>query len=282
MKKIVFLLAIILPVICMGQKEGIMNKMPLYVIDGVIVDQKYAREGLSPNDVKSVCISKVEDAINKYGDAGRYGVISISLKKPKSKVLDFDAKADIKIESWIKPLKVTSSTFDYISPAWPAPEPVCRRETPRYHNPLFVVNGVITDYASFNFRDIKDEDIKSISFLKDSVAVAKYGEAGKYGVMLLNFKEEEYEATVLDPGFDVFLATQQSKEFYSEANLKSKNTLMVAEWNYRYNQPLRYNPQIYEVKIDYESHTDYGLEVEYKLYMFFKFMEKQHKMSLTI
>ncbi len=57
---------------------------------------------------------------------------------------------------------------------------------------------------------------------------------------------------------------------------------MVTEWNYRYSQPMRYDPQIYEVKIDYESDIDYGLEVEYKLYMFFKFMEKQHKMLLRI
>lgn len=93
-------------------------------------------------------------------------------------------------------------------------------------------------------------------------------------------EDEEYEAIVFAPGFETFLATQQPKEFYSEATLKAKNAPMVAEWNYRYRQPLRYDPNIYEEEIIYDSNTEYGLEVEYTLYMFFKFMEKQHKMSL--
>lgn len=116
-------------------------------------------------------------------------------------------------------------------------------------------------------QDVKKEDIskrKEISISKDSVAN----------------EDEEYEAIVIAPGFDTFLATQQSKEFYSEATLKAKNAPMVAEWNYRYRQPLRYDPNIYEEEIIYDSNTEYGLEVEYTLYMFFKFMEKQHKMSL--
>ena len=56
--------------------------------------------------------------------------------------------------------------------------------------------------------------------------------------------------------------------------------MMVSEWNYRYSQPLHYNPNIYEVKIDYEANRYYGLEFEYRLYMFFKFMEKEYQVTL--
>lgn len=91
----------------------------------------------------------------------------------------------------------------------------------------------------------------------------------------------EYEAIVFDVGFELFLTSQHPKQFYSQSTLKSKNTLMVAEWNLRHNQPIRYNPAIYEVNIDYDPLIDYGLDVEYTLYMFFRFMGKEHNIKLS-
>lgn len=92
--------------------------------------------------------------------------------------------------------------------------------------------------------------------------------------------EDKYETIVIAPGYESFSTTQKSKEFYTESYLKTKNVFMVNEWNYRYSNPSRYNPNIYEASIDYDPNTDYGLDVEYELYMFFRFMEKQNKMSL--
>ncbi|MBD8389575.1 DUF6146 family protein [Dysgonomonas sp. BGC7] len=91
---------------------------------------------------------------------------------------------------------------------------------------------------------------------------------------------EEYEAIVFDTGFETFLATQKSSSYYSETYLKGKNRAMVTEWNIRHSLPSLYNPDIYEVNIDYNPTIDYGLDVEYTLYMFFCFMEKQNKISL--
>ncbi len=89
----------------------------------------------------------------------------------------------------------------------------------------------------------------------------------------------EWEIIVLDPEYNSFLITQQPKEYYSEQTLKIKNTFYVTEWNIRYSQPFRYNPNIYEVKIDYNPDEKYGLEFEYRLYMFFKFVEKKYKVT---
>ena len=36
----------------------------------------------------------------------------------------------------------------------------------------------------------------------------------------------------------------------------------------------------HEVKVDYEANRYYGLEFEYRLYMFFKFMEKEHRIAI--
>lgn len=147
----------------------------------------------------------------------------------------------------------------------------------RKTNVLYVVDGIIVD--SIDVINLNPRNIATINVLRDKSFPPGFDP--QFNKIILVVTIPEYEATILAPGFDSFLATQQPKEFYSETNLKSKNTLMVAEWNYRCNQPLHYAPEIYEVKIDYEPDIDYGLEVEYKLYMFLKFMEEQHKMSLV-
>lgn len=93
-------------------------------------------------------------------------------------------------------------------------------------------------------------------------------------------EKEEYETIVFAPGFDSFLTMQPSKSYFTESWLKAKNAQMVTEWNYRYGSPSYYNPHIYEEAIDYDSKINYGLDVEYTLYMFFRFMEKENNMSL--
>lgn len=151
-------------------------------------------------------------------------------------------------------------------------------------NALVLIDGIERDV-----NDVNIEDIEGFRVLREKNAIAKYGEAGKNGVILITTKDYakklreekvEYEVIVFDAGYDGFLATQKPKEFYSESYLKGKNALMINEWNYRHRLPKQYNPDIYELSIDYDTNTDYGLDVEYKLYMFLRFMEKEHKMSL--
>ncbi|MDO9339389.1 MAG: DUF6146 family protein [Bacteroidales bacterium] len=88
----------------------------------------------------------------------------------------------------------------------------------------------------------------------------------------------EYKLIVLDPGFDVWLATKPSKEFYSKEYYEQKNRLYVSEWNNRY-MTSRNNGR-YETYIDYNSNTDYGLDLNYKLYYYFKYFEETNKVKL--
>jgi len=150
------------------------------------------------------------------------------------------------------------------------------------NEPLILIDGVKGDINKLN-----PEEIESFKVLKEAGEIEAYGEEGKNGVILITTiefakknKKEEYEVQVFSPGYEGFLATQKSKDFYTESFLKAKNMLMVSEWNQRYRQPGHYDSNIYEVSIDYDSKTDYGLDVEYGLYMFFRFMEKEHNMSL--
>lgn len=158
----------------------------------------------------------------------------------------------------------------------------------KMNNILFVIDGKEMT-KPFDTRLLEIEDILTFNVLKDAAATEKYGEAGKDGVILVETKSKsyseyaqpQYEATVLTPGYEAFVATQKSKAFYTESSLKSRNALMVNEWNSRHRQPSRFSADIYEVSIDYDASIDYGLDLEYTLYMFFKFMEKEHGISLS-
>ncbi len=92
----------------------------------------------------------------------------------------------------------------------------------------------------------------------------------------------QYEIIIIDIGFTTYLNTiARTKEYYSESYLKSKNRVYVSVWNDRARNPQRYNSSIYENIIDYEPSVDYGLDVNYKLYWYFKFAENKYRMKLT-
>jgi len=82
----------------------------------------------------------------------------------------------------------------------------------------------------------------------------------------------EHRLIVLDPGFDAWLATQPSREFYSQAYYETRNRLYVAEWNHRY--ITGQDKGIYENLIDYNTRIDYGLDINYKLYYYFRYFER--------
>ncbi|NVK52400.1 MAG: hypothetical protein HWD85_05655 [Flavobacteriaceae bacterium] len=91
----------------------------------------------------------------------------------------------------------------------------------------------------------------------------------------------EYEIIIIDVGFTAFLNSEaKPKTYLSESYLKNKNQRYVTEWNARVRNPQRYNPNIYENIIDYNPNLNYGLDVNYKLYWYFKFAEKKYRMRL--
>jgi hypothetical protein len=91
----------------------------------------------------------------------------------------------------------------------------------------------------------------------------------------------EYEIIIIESGFESWLVTQKPMWYYSEPTLEIKNYRYVNEWNNRVRQPNRYDPRLYEQIIDYDPHIHYGLEVNYKLYMYFKFFEQKYHQRLT-
>ena len=77
----------------------------------------------------------------------------------------------------------------------------------------------------------------------------------------------EYEIIIIDPGFNYFLnAIAQPVGYYTQNYMEARNIAWVTTWNIRAQNPLQYNPNIYENMIDYQPNIDYGYEVNYKLF----------------
>ena len=91
--------------------------------------------------------------------------------------------------------------------------------------------------------------------------------------------ELEYEILIIEPGFNAWLVTQPPRTYNGINYLESKNRRYVLEYNRRV-RDLKYNRRLYTQEIEYDSTIHYGLEVNYLLYNYFKFFEKQYKQKL--
>ena len=86
---------------------------------------------------------------------------------------------------------------------------------------------------------------------------------------------DEYELIIIDPGYSTWFATNSKPVgFYSKSYYEAKNQLYASAWNdlfYRYgsNSP-------FENQINYDPTIDYGLELNYQLFWYFKYIERQY------
>ncbi|QNM85610.1 hypothetical protein H9W90_00355 [Polaribacter pectinis] len=91
----------------------------------------------------------------------------------------------------------------------------------------------------------------------------------------------EYEITIIDIGFNLFLNTiAQPEGYYSQEYLETRNRIFVTNWNIRARNPSQFNDNIYENVIDYQPNIDYGYDVNYKLFNYFMFAQRKYKMTL--
>jgi len=91
----------------------------------------------------------------------------------------------------------------------------------------------------------------------------------------------EYEIIIIEPGFHTWLQTVARPEgYYSQPYLESRNRVWVTEWNSRVLQPYAYNPNLYEMQIDYDPNIDYGYEVNYKLFNYLVYFQLHYKQRL--
>ncbi|WP_225036292.1 DUF6146 family protein [Winogradskyella sp. SM1960] len=94
--------------------------------------------------------------------------------------------------------------------------------------------------------------------------------------------ENDYEIIIIEPGFNAWLlSTARPEGYHTQEWLESRNAILVQGWNQRNLQPYTYDPNLYEVRIDYDTRTDYGYEVNYKLYNYFLYFQLKYKQRLS-
>ncbi len=93
-------------------------------------------------------------------------------------------------------------------------------------------------------------------------------------------EEGEWDLEVLDTQYNYFLtAIAKPINQYSESYLKTKNTILVSEWN-SYFFSGRYR-NVIESSIDYDPNENYGIEFEYKLYQVFAYVQWKYGLRMN-
>ncbi|MEY8849100.1 DUF6146 family protein [Psychroserpens sp. XS_ASV72] len=101
---------------------------------------------------------------------------------------------------------------------------------------------------------------------------------------IVKFSNEqlEYDIIIIEPGFNTWLNSMARPEgYYSQSFLETRNRILVQEWNLRNLQPSVYDPNLYQVQIDYQPDIDYGYDLNYKLYNYFIYFQLTYNQRLS-
>ncbi|MBF7090324.1 hypothetical protein IUY40_02040 [Flavobacterium sp. ALJ2] len=124
--------------------------------------------------------------------------------------------------------------------------------------------------------------IVACSTQKTSMTVAKKPATSVNDTVRIANDELEYEVIIIDSGFSTWLASMAlPRNHYSQSYLENKNRQYVQEWNSRVLQPQRYNPNLYEMRIDYDPTINYGYEVNYLIYNYMIYFQNTYKQKLA-
>ncbi|OUS00911.1 hypothetical protein A9Q86_09175 [Flavobacteriales bacterium 33_180_T64] len=101
-------------------------------------------------------------------------------------------------------------------------------------------------------------------------------------IVKITSEKAEYEIVIIEPGFNTWLAsTARPQGYYSQSYMESRNRIFVQAWNSRVLQVNRYDPNLYEMQIDYRTNIDYGYDLNYKLYNYFIYFQLTHNQKLS-
>lgn len=98
------------------------------------------------------------------------------------------------------------------------------------------------------------------------------------------FEEEndstQYELIVFDSGFESWYAIQNSPtKFRSKEYYESWNKQYVLAWNNK--AMTSRNKEFFETIVGYEFNTDYGFELNHKLFHYFMYVENELKIPIV-
>jgi len=134
--------------------------------------------------------------------------------------------------------------------------------------PFIIIIALIASCKSYNSNQTINNGNENTLVENDTVTISS--------------DESDYEIIIIEPGFNSWLLfTARPRGFHSQQWLESRNTIMVQSWNQRNLQPSVYDPNLYELRIDYDTRTDYGYDVNYKLYNYFLYFQLTYNQRLS-
>jgi TonB-dependent SusC/RagA subfamily outer membrane receptor len=138
---------------------------PLVIINGEI--SSTGINWIDPDLIESICVLKDKASTAVFGEAGKNGVIVVSMK---------DKSKPGTTEERLEDLSNKQHGF----------------KGGGLNEPLVIING---EFSSTGLKWINPDKIKTISILKDQSAIAVFGEAGKNGVIVVT--ADEYPGPVI-------------------------------------------------------------------------------------
>ena len=134
-------------------------------------------------------------------------------------------------------------------------------------NCIYILIVLFTIIACSTSQKTADNAVKKNVAVNDTVRIAN--------------DSLEYEVIIIDIGFSTWLASRAfPRNYHSLSYLENKNNLYVTEWNSRVLQPQRYNPDLYEMSINYNPTIKYGYEVNYLIYNYMIYFQNTYKQKL--
>lgn len=107
-----------------------------------------------------------------------------------------------------------------------------------------------------------------------------FDQKGKDTVIIKN-DSLEYEIIIMEIGFNTWLQSiAQPRGYYTQEFMENRNRIFVINWNQRVLEPMRFDPNLYELQINYDPNIDYGYEVNYQLYNYFIYFQRKYNQRL--
>lgn len=162
------------------------EKRPLVIIDG----KEGAMESLRPEDIKNISVLKDKSAVSVYGDKAKNGVIIIATKagtKEKKSHLE-GTGTDGAVESDRVVISGRTAMDSMPGMRITISGKANAKGMDPEKMPLVIIDG-----KEGAMESLRQEDIKSISILKDKSAVSDYGDKAKNGVIIITTKAGKKE-----------------------------------------------------------------------------------------
>ena len=89
----------------------------------------------------------------------------------------------------------------------------------------------------------------------------------------------EYGIVIIDPGFDQwYLANYSPAQDRSNDYYRTQNNMAIRNWNDYYHTGKHGN--VINSDIDYQPEVDYGIDINRKLYWYFRYIKSEYRIYL--